>query len=210
MTPAIERHELPRFIQGTHGVRIAWAPATLDTRREVSRELLCALLKGRVEGEYALTQQCGECGSDSHGPVSVLAGRAASAVADAAPAPLVSISYAGSLAVVGIAPPGATALGIDAEVDTPQARSAAAEALGLSEVRGEGAEITAWTRIEAAAKARGSGLRGAWVRGAADPELTLCDLTLPGTALSGDSGPVVVSVAIRLPAAPAAGAATSR
>lgn len=73
--------------------------------------------------------------------------------------PLVSISYAGDLALVAVAPISATSFGIDAEVDSSQNRAAAIEALGSESIRDPVAE---WTRLEAIAKAKHTGLRGNW------------------------------------------------
>lgn len=85
-----------------------------------------------------------------------------------------SVSYTTGWVVVGVAPAGATAFGIDAELDTAQRRAAAAEALDAP----NSAEVLrVWTRLEAAAKARGQGLRGAWEH--PDPRLVFHELTLP-------------------------------
>lgn len=121
-------------------------------------------------------QQCDTCGSTAHGPLRVHG--------DAAP--LVSVSYAGAFVVVGVAPLNATAFGIDAEPDAPGQRAAAVDA--LREAR-TSPTLTDWTRIEAAAKARGQGLRGEWHL--PDPALTCFDLVLP-------AAPVALTLSVAL------------
>ncbi len=124
------------------GVQLAWAAAeTRSDRRFRARTLLRELLS--VGTRLAFTQVCSRCGGE-HGQVRVLI--------DGRPGPLVSVSYTGQLAVVAVAPPGATALGIDAEIESDATRRAVREAIGADDLR-------AWLRWEAAAKARGTGLR---------------------------------------------------
>ncbi|MGO2110895.1 MAG: hypothetical protein ACTH31_04715, partial [Pseudoclavibacter sp.] len=115
---------------------------------------------------------------------------------------LVSVSYAGALAVVGVAPPGTVAFGIDAEPNTDATRHAAAEALGRDVAT---CEIRDWTTLEAAAKARGFGLRGKWAQ--RTPEsLNVLDLELPSEPTS-----TIVSVAMTaLATAAGAGAESHR
>ncbi|WP_162903609.1 hypothetical protein [Leucobacter sp. wl10] len=166
-------------------------------RRAVSRALLRTLLEERIGPAFALQQQCGACGSSAHGPLRVVGAVRGVEV------PLVSVSYAhpvpsgdgfpgaaaaeDGIAVVGIAPPGATAFGVDAELDTDGARRAVAEALGTA------TGIREWTRLEAVSKARGSGLPGAGPDSAAEtgPEQRIFDLEFP--ALSATA---VLSVAL--------------
>jgi 4'-phosphopantetheinyl transferase len=79
-------------------------------------------------------------------------------VVDGAPF-VASVSYAGNLAVVAVAPRTAevSAIGVDAELDLDRQRDAA----GLGGVLGGDREVTVqeWTRVEAALKADGRGLR---------------------------------------------------
>ena len=167
--------ELP----GPLGTRLAWRVTTADEdRRAAAHALLLDLLAtaGSHESHGAhgsreslrIVRQCPACGSDAHGvPLARATGtvRAAGATGTArtthaARLPLVSISYADGLVAVGVAPPSATAFGIDLELDSPETRTRVAEALG-----DETADVATWTRIEAAAKARGTGLRGTNLRG---------------------------------------------
>lgn len=154
------------------GVRLAWrALAADEDRRDVAHALLASMLAPADPGSVRVTRQCPACGSSAHGaPVARLLNATAStstSTADATspPAPLISISYAPGLVAVGVAPAGALALGIDVELDSPSTRARVAEALGSArpprarEARGA---VAAWTRLEAVAKARRAGLRGAY------------------------------------------------
>lgn len=141
------------------GVRLAWAVAPHgNERRALSRALLTALL-----GPVGFTQVCSECGGE-HGQLRVSV--------DGAPGPLVSVSYAGQLAVAGVAPAGARAFGIDAEVESDATLRAVHEAIGADDLR-------AWLRLEAAAKARGTGLRDLPAAEISDaPALTFHEFTI--------------------------------
>lgn len=123
-------------------VRLAWAPVPAGTPR---REIAWGLLRELVPGAL-LSNPCPRCGGP-HGPVRVEGAEVAA-----------SVTYAGDHAIVGVvALSQATALGIDAELAVDPQRDAA----GLSGVLGEGrpADVRAWTRVEAALKADGRGLR---------------------------------------------------
>lgn len=134
-------------------VRIAWADAA-DDRRATSRRLLTELLsslpKGRETGDDAtadeIVQRCPNCGSAGHGPLRTASGRA-----------VVSVSYAGGLAVAAIAAAqDAASLGVDVEVD--RGRSALDDLAALFAPQPAPA-IRDWTAIEAVVKAAGLGLR---------------------------------------------------
>lgn len=124
-------------------VQLAWAAVPTGTpRRDAAWTLLRSLLPDGVE----LSNPCPRCGGP-HGPVTVSG------------APMrASVSYAGGFAVVAVVPDGAvSALGVDAESEVDPVRDAA----GLAGVLGKGspASVRAWTRVEAALKADGRGLR---------------------------------------------------
>lgn len=127
-------------------VRLAWervAPGT--PRRETAWRLLRELAPGA-----RLSNPCPRCGGD-HGPVRLDGGELGAEVE-------ASVTYAGDFAIVGIvARSAASALGIDAETGTDPQRDAA----GLGGILGEGrpADLRTWTRVEAALKADGRGLR---------------------------------------------------
>lgn len=137
------------LLQTPAGIRIAWRNIT-TTKRETARELLQEILAPNF-GRVRIQQRCPHCNSSIHGPVRVQTRTGTP--------PLISISYAGDLAFVGIAPLSANAFGIDAEQDNEQTALAVSEALANAGTR---ASIRYWTRIEALAKARGTGLRGNW------------------------------------------------
>ena len=170
------------------GATLAWqlaAPA--QDRHTLARSLLRVLLGA----ETHFSSVCPECGG-AHGPVQARLplGRA----------PLVSISYSGPLVAVGAAPAQAVAFGIDAEIDSGDRRRAVSEAIGST-------ELCDWTRLEAVAKARRAGLRGAvhaldctgdahgWIAPPMPglPELRGVDLTL---TLPGEHGTALISVAL--------------
>ena len=95
------------------------------------REIAWALLRELV-GDVPIANPCPFCGGP-HGPVQ-LPGSPWRA----------SVSYAGALAVVGVVPSvGVAAFGLDAEGDAPLADPG----------------VRAWTRVEAALKADGRGIR---------------------------------------------------
>lgn len=123
-------------------VMIAWRTIPDGSPR---RDTAWALLTDLLPAGASLTNPCPRCGGP-HGPVRVTGADAAA-----------SVSYAGDLAVVAIADSSAvTALGLDAELATDPPRDAA----GLEGLLGAGAaSIRAWTRVEAALKADGRGLR---------------------------------------------------
>lgn len=167
--------ELP----GPLGTRLAWRATTPDEdRRAAAHDLLLDLLATASSHEshgahgsresLRIVRQCPACGSDAHGvPLARTTVTARTAgttrttdTTRATHLPIVSISYADGLVAVGVAPPSATAFGIDLELDSPETRTRVAEALG-----DETADVATWTRIEAAAKARGAGLRGSNLSG---------------------------------------------
>jgi 4'-phosphopantetheinyl transferase len=110
-----------------------------------------------------------------------------------------SVTYAGNFAIIGVArQDAATSLGIDGEPAVDPRR----DAVGLGGVLGPGrtADVRAWTRVEAALKADGRGLRvdpglvevtaraGGWTARVPGREQTLRGLDLgdgpPGVVLS--------------------------
>jgi 4'-phosphopantetheinyl transferase len=128
-----------------YGVRIAWrAVADGMPRRDVAWELL----RERLPPGAAIDNPCPRCGGP-HGPVRI---RGARAVA--------SVTYAGGRAIVALCAgedaAGLRAVGIDAE----PVQDARRDAAGLAGVLGPGeASVRTWTRVEAALKADGRGLR---------------------------------------------------
>ncbi len=170
------------------GATLAWqlaAPA--QDRHALARSLLRELLGD----ETHFSSVCPHCGG-AHGPVR--------AQRPHGQAPLVSITYSGPLVVVGAAPALAVAFGIDAEIDSEDHRRAVSEAIGS-------AELYDWTRLEAVAKARRTGLRDevraldytgdthGWIAEPAPGLPGLCgvDLTL---TLPGEHGTALLSVAL--------------
>jgi phosphopantetheinyl transferase len=170
------------------GARLAWARPRAASRREVARGLLRELLATEF-GDVAFEQECAVCGSREHGPLRAIAPAGARV-------PRVSVSYAGPVAVVAVAPLGIAEFGIDAEADSPRTRAAIAEALPDS----PDPSIRAWTALEAVAKARGTGLRGDWQRADARG-FDLEHVTLPAGpgGPDGDRWPIVVALAARTP-----------
>jgi 4'-phosphopantetheinyl transferase len=129
------------------GFRIAWAAVPDGVpRREVALGLLADLLP-----DARFVQSCAWCGGP-HGPVRV-EGVAA----------LASVTYAGGTAIVGVLPASADALALG--VDAESAQDPRRDVAGLSGVLGRDAAhdpalaVRTWTRIEAALKADGRGLR---------------------------------------------------
>ncbi|WP_243073897.1 chemotaxis protein CheY [Microbacterium sp. SS28] len=173
------------------GIRIAWRDIPEGSpRRDTAWRLLRELLPDGAE----LTNPCPRCGG-SHGPVRV----------SGAPA-VVSVTYAGPLAIVAVADTGAvTAIGIDAEPVEDARRDAA----GLAGVLGAGAaSVRSWTRVEAALKADGRGLRVDPASVRVREHDTRWTAVVPGAEhLQGwdAEGPegFVVSVAVRVSAAAA-------
>lgn len=190
------------------GTRIAWG---YSRNRAGRRNLGRALLQELLPAGTALTQVCPVCGGP-HGPVMT--------DVDGTAGPFVSISYAGSLAVVGVAPEGSAGIGLDVEVNSASRQAAVREA--LSDVD---AHVSQWTRTEASLKSRGTGLHGRYrgiefipeaieVEGArgwrAKPsaewteqhgtleDIHGFDLTLPQKPGSSDDSPeILLSVALR-------------
>ena len=123
-------------------VRLAWEQVSQGiARRDVAWRLLRDLAPGARP-----TNACPRCGGP-HGPVTLedsdLVG---------------SVSYAGGFAIVAVAAPdAASGIGIDAELAVDPHR----DAVGLAGVLGpdRAADVRAWTRVEAALKADGRGLR---------------------------------------------------
>ncbi|MGO1628148.1 MULTISPECIES: hypothetical protein [unclassified Microbacterium] len=127
------------------GAVLAWTAAPFRTSaRLIGRTLLAGMLAPGA----SLGQVCPACGGP-HGPLLVRVGDA--------PGPLVSVSYADGFVAVGVAPEGARAFGIDVEFDDAATRRAVGEAIGAR-------MVSSWTRGEAVAKARRTGLRGALPR----------------------------------------------
>lgn len=128
-----------------YGVRVAWrAVADGIPRRDVAWDLL----REQLPPGAVIDNPCPRCGGP-HGPVRI---RGAQATA--------SVTYAGGRAVVAVCSgadvAGIAALGIDAEPLDDARRDAA----GLAGVLGPGeASVRSWTRVEAALKADGRGLR---------------------------------------------------
>lgn len=126
------------------GVDLRWQRAAAD-RRAVADALLAASLRDRGIVGAVVSRVCAWCGGP-HGAVRVTG---ADAVA--------SVSYAGDLVVVATAsaPPGSP-FAIDAEPRDlePDALARTRTALGDPE-----ADAATWTRVEAALKADGRGLR---------------------------------------------------
>ncbi|MFG6504423.1 chemotaxis protein CheY [Microbacterium sp. P05] len=126
----------------TETVHLVWAAvADGDDRRDVAWSLIRTLVPAA-----RISNPCPFCGGP-HGPVRL----------DDAPL-LASVTYAGVYAIVGLtARANASRLGIDAEplVDGVRDRAGLTGVLG----RGRPADVRAWTRVEAALKADGRGLR---------------------------------------------------
>lgn len=166
-------------------VDVAWRRiADGMPRREAAWGLLRELLPARAR----LSNPCARCGGP-HGAVRV---EGAAFVA--------SVSYAGDFAVVAVGDATAvSAIGVDAELADDPRR----EAVGMHGLLGRGdASVRSWTRVEAALKADGRGLR-------VDPAAVRIDerpdgwtATVPGGGIlfgTDAAGPaaLVVSVAVR-------------
>lgn len=123
------------------GIRLAWRPVPDGAAR---RDTAWALVRELIGAEVAIENPCPRCGGP-HGPLLVVG------------APFrASVSYTGGTAVAAVVPlDRAGAIGIDAE-EVSGARRA-----GLDGVLGPGrpATLRDWTRVEAALKADGRGLR---------------------------------------------------
>lgn len=190
------------------GVMVRWEMRhSGEDRRAASRRLLHQELQAQLGMQFELVQQCVACGSSEHGALRVEVAETAEtaetsrAVNSPTPPPLISVSYAGLLTVVAIAPPRSRALGIDVEYDTSDRCAAVQEALGPA-TDGTARSVREWTRLEAIAKARGRGLRGDWERGdwqRADPQhsgqatLAYEDLLLDTTP---GSAPAILNIAL--------------
>lgn len=168
-------------------VRIAWVRVAQGAPR---RDSAWRVLAGLLPDGARLRNPCPRCGGP-HGAV----------VVDGAPY-VASVTYAGGWAIAAVAATGdAAALGIDAEPAVDPRRDAA----GLTGVLGERpATVRDWTRVEAALKADGRGLRVDPAAVALRSEEGGWTARVPGGGvLSGwdAGGPpgVVVSVAIREP-----------
>ncbi|MDX2375964.1 hypothetical protein M4I32_04030 [Microbacterium sp. LRZ72] len=126
-------------------VAIAWRTGTDRAARRPTAERLLRRLAG-AGATADVTRDCPRCGEGDHGAPRLVG------------APVrCSISHAGDVTVVAVAPSGRCgAIGIDAELSTPGVRDPAglARALGTT----GSADLARWTRVEAALKARGSGL----------------------------------------------------
>lgn len=129
-------------------VRVAWARGA--ERRATSRALVTQLLTEAGHPELdiprKLVQRCPHCGSREHGPLRTASGLA-----------VISVSYAGDLAVAAIASTAdAVALGVDVEQDrAPEPMTELAALFAPQTPPG----IRDWTMIEAVVKADGHGLR---------------------------------------------------
>lgn len=164
---------------------LAWAPVPAGTaRRDVAWSLLDRLAPG-----VRVTNPCPWCGGP-HGPVRLHG------------VPFVgSVAYAGGYALAAVADAGTVShLGVDAESAVSPSRDAAA----LAGVLGPGREtgLREWTRVEAALKADGRGLRVDPAAVAIDGDGPGWRASVPGRAsplegadLAGPDG-IVVSAAI--------------
>lgn len=116
-------------------------------RREVADALLLGLLRERGMAHPRLTRVCAHCGG-AHGAVRATEGGMPAACA-------VAVTYAGGWAIAAAAPaPGPFA--IDAEPCRLQASARDRIRVALGDAR---ADAATWTRVEAALKADGRGLR---------------------------------------------------
>lgn len=131
----------------TPGLAVSWATSGPGGRRAVADELIAGLLERSGVSRPRVDRVCSRCGGD-HGAVRVSDdGR-----------PIVrraAVAYAGSWVVVAVSPHGG-AFAIDAEPrDLPdEDLDRLRRALGDSR-----ADAATWTRVEAALKADGRGLR---------------------------------------------------
>jgi len=165
--------------------RISWALATrTDERRALGRALLRGLLAGRLGTDVEFFAMCPRCGGP-HGPLRVRAGGSV----DEGPAPLVGVAYSGPLVVAGVAPREATSFAVDVELDTEDRRRAVREAIGSD-------RVVDWTRIEAVAKARGTGLRGDFA--ATRIEAAASDATCEWRSPALDGSPALTGCDARL------------
>lgn len=170
------------------GATLRWDVLTAGLDRRAAAR---SLLRRELGAAVRFSAVCPQCGGP-HGPLT--------ATLPDGRAPLVSVAYADPLVVVGVAPRGARAFGIDAELDSPSRRRAVLEAIGSS-------ELFDWTRLEAIAKARHLGLGvddvllqwrqhgSGWIAAsvAGHPELRGSDLVL---SAPGASGAAAISVAV--------------
>ena len=169
----------------TDGVRIAWRAVPAGMPR---REVAWALLRELLPPTATIDNPCPRCGGP-HGPVRIHGAQAAA-----------SVTYAGGHALVAVCTAeGVAAVGIDAEsVEDPRR-----DAAGLVGVLGPGAaSVRSWTRVEAALKADGRGLRvdPAAVRIEENPAGWIAHVPGGGSVIGWDApGPreLVLSVAMR-------------
>lgn len=121
--------------------QLAWTTVPDGASR---RAVAWDLLRKHLPPEARLTQACPRCGG-AHGPVS----------ARGVPR-RVSVTYAAGMAVVAVADATVVeSLGVDAEPERDEVRDAA----GLRGVLVGDPSVRDWTRVEAAVKADGRGLR---------------------------------------------------
>lgn len=167
------------------GVTVSWRRIADGMPR---REAAWALLRELLPAAVRLSNPCARCGGP-HGAVRI---EGADFVA--------SVSYAGEYAVVAVGDRAAvSAIGVDAEPADDPRRDAA----GMEGVLGRGeASVRSWTRVEAALKADGRGLR-------VDPATVRIDETPDGWTAAVPGGglffgadvaappALVVSVAVR-------------
>lgn len=125
-------------------MEVAWRRVPRAAPR---RDIAWALLREMLPAFASLGNRCSRCGGP-HGAI----------VVENAPF-AASVSYAGDLAVAAVAPLGddVIAIGLDAESDVDPQR----DRVGLRGLLGGDREVPVreWTRVEAALKADGRGLR---------------------------------------------------
>lgn len=137
---------MPSESLGLDGIRVEWSRVSAPgARRAAARALLAKLIGELAPGAGTdVSQRCAHCGAHDHGaPFAVTAPVA------------VSVSYAGDV-VVAAASRDAEAVGVDAEPLASQARTRELAALFAPHPP---PDLAGWTRIEAALKADGRGLR---------------------------------------------------
>ncbi|MEH3088815.1 MAG: chemotaxis protein CheY [Microbacterium arborescens] len=131
----------------TRGVAVRWATSPAGGRRAVADDLITEMLERAGVPRPRIDRVCARCGGE-HGPVRVsddgrpLARRAA-------------VTYAGSWVVVAVSR-GVGAFAIDAERRDLRADELGRLRRALGDLR---ADAATWTRVEAALKADGRGLR---------------------------------------------------
>lgn len=150
-------------------------------RFAAGRALLVAALDDLLGAgaDLTVTTACERCGGD-HGPVRH-------------PRAAISISYAGELVVVAVAPAGnsgdaAAAVGVDIERDDPVTRRRIAEAAALLPA-GAPPTLAHWTRVEAVLKADGRGMR-------VSPEAVTFSPDLSSARVPGRRAPIDVATLV--------------